>query len=91
MRDWPAFDSRNYIVAFELRSIDDCPPDFDVSLVEPPAGVGDRCCDLVQFALGRFQQVLALSRSFGGEVRVAGDHEVAHRGTRSRWISARLV
>ena len=30
MRDWPAFDSRNYIVAFELRSIDDCPPDFEL-------------------------------------------------------------
>ena len=28
MGDWPAIDSRDYIVAFELRSIDDCPPDF---------------------------------------------------------------
>ena len=30
MREWPAIDSRDYIVAFELRSIDDCPPDFEL-------------------------------------------------------------
>jgi hypothetical protein len=28
MGDWPAIDSRQYIVAFELRSTADCPPDF---------------------------------------------------------------
>jgi hypothetical protein len=28
MREWPAIDSRQYIVAFELCSIEDCPPDF---------------------------------------------------------------
>ena len=30
MEEWPAIDSRDYIVAFELRSIDDCPPDFEL-------------------------------------------------------------
>lgn len=30
MGEWPAIDSRQYIVAFELRSTDDCPPDFDL-------------------------------------------------------------
>ena len=30
MGEWPAVDSRHYIVAFELRSIDDCPPDFEL-------------------------------------------------------------
>ncbi len=30
MGDWPAIDSRDYIVAFELRSTDDCPPDFEL-------------------------------------------------------------
>ena len=28
MGDWPAIDSRQYIVAFELHSAADCPPDF---------------------------------------------------------------
>jgi hypothetical protein len=26
--EWPAIDSRHYILAFELRSAGDCPPDF---------------------------------------------------------------
>ena len=30
MGDWTAIDSRDYIVAFELRSIDDCPRDFEL-------------------------------------------------------------
>ena len=30
MGEWPAIDSRDYIVAFELRSVDDCPPDFQL-------------------------------------------------------------
>jgi hypothetical protein len=30
MREWPAIDSRQYIVAFEFRSADDCPPDFEL-------------------------------------------------------------
>ena len=30
MGEWPAVDSRDYIVAFELRSIDDCPADFEL-------------------------------------------------------------
>jgi hypothetical protein len=30
MGDWPAIDSRQYIVAFELRSTADCPPDFEL-------------------------------------------------------------
>ncbi len=30
MGEWPAIDSRDYIVAFELRSIDDCPADFEL-------------------------------------------------------------
>jgi hypothetical protein len=30
MAEWSAIDSRDYIVAFELRSIDDCPPDFEL-------------------------------------------------------------
>ena len=30
MGDRPAMDSRHYIVAFELRSTDDCPPDFEL-------------------------------------------------------------
>jgi hypothetical protein len=30
MGEWPAIDSRQYIVAFELRSTEDCPPDFDL-------------------------------------------------------------
>lgn len=29
MGEWPAIDSRDYIVAFELRSIGDCPLDFE--------------------------------------------------------------
>jgi len=36
MGEWPAIDSRQYIVAFELRSTDDCPPDFDL-----PASLAD--------------------------------------------------
>jgi hypothetical protein len=48
MEEWPAIDSRDYIVAFELRSTDDCPPDFDLqaSLAGFDAGLflprGDR-------------------------------------------------
>jgi hypothetical protein len=30
MGDWPAIDSRQYIVAFELHSLGDCPPDFEL-------------------------------------------------------------
>jgi hypothetical protein len=30
MGDWPAIDSRDYIIAFELRATGDCPPDFDL-------------------------------------------------------------
>lgn len=30
MGDWPAIDSRQYIVAFELRWLSDCPPDFEL-------------------------------------------------------------
>jgi hypothetical protein len=30
MGEWPAIDSRHYIVAFELRSEDDCPSDFEL-------------------------------------------------------------
>jgi hypothetical protein len=30
MLDLPAIDSRDYIVAFELRTMDDCPPDFEL-------------------------------------------------------------
>jgi hypothetical protein len=30
MGDWPAIDSRDYIVAFELGTMDDCPPDFEL-------------------------------------------------------------
>ena len=30
MGERPAIDSRHYIVAFELRSTDDCPPDFEL-------------------------------------------------------------
>ena len=30
LKQWPAVDSRQYIVALELRSIDDCPPDFEM-------------------------------------------------------------
>ncbi len=30
MGDRPVIDSRDYIVAFELRSTDDCPPDFEL-------------------------------------------------------------
>jgi hypothetical protein len=36
MREWPAIDSRQYIVALELRSIEDCPPDF----ATPPSLAG---------------------------------------------------
>jgi hypothetical protein len=36
MGERPAIDSRDYIVAFELRSIDDCPPDFEL----PPSTAG---------------------------------------------------
>jgi hypothetical protein len=36
MGEWPAIDSRQYIVAFELRSPDDCPPDFAL----PPSLAG---------------------------------------------------
>jgi hypothetical protein len=41
MGEWPAIDSRHYIVAFELRSEDDCPPDFELpsSLNSFDAGV----------------------------------------------------
>src|ERR1039458_2129495 len=48
MGDWPAIDSRDYIVAFELRSIGDCPADFELpsSVVGFDAGLflprGDR-------------------------------------------------
>jgi hypothetical protein len=31
MGEWPSIDSRHYIVAFELHSTDDCPPDFELS------------------------------------------------------------
>jgi hypothetical protein len=30
MAEWPAIDSRDYIVAFELHSAEDCPPDFEL-------------------------------------------------------------
>jgi hypothetical protein len=30
MGEWPAVDSRDYIVAFELHSVDDCPADFEL-------------------------------------------------------------
>jgi hypothetical protein len=30
MGEWPPIDSRQYIVAFELRSTKDCPPDFEL-------------------------------------------------------------
>jgi len=30
MKAWPAVDSRDYIVAFELTSTNDCPPDFEL-------------------------------------------------------------
>ena len=30
MEEWPAVDSRDYIVAFELSSANDCPPDFEL-------------------------------------------------------------
>jgi hypothetical protein len=30
MGDWPTIDSRQYIVAFELHSLSDCPPDFEL-------------------------------------------------------------
>jgi hypothetical protein len=30
MEEWPALDSRDYIVAFELSSANDCPPDFEL-------------------------------------------------------------
>jgi hypothetical protein len=30
MREWPAIDSWQYVVAIELRSIEDCPPDFEL-------------------------------------------------------------
>ena len=30
MAGWPAVDSRDYIVAFEMRSANDCPPDFEL-------------------------------------------------------------
>jgi hypothetical protein len=36
MGEWTAVDSRDYIVAFELRSIGDCPPDFEL----PPSLAG---------------------------------------------------
>ncbi len=36
MGEWPAIDSRDYIVAFELRSIEDCPADFEL----PPSVAG---------------------------------------------------
>jgi hypothetical protein len=36
MREWPAIDSRQYIVAFQLRSTRDCPPDFEL----PPSVTG---------------------------------------------------
>jgi hypothetical protein len=36
MGEWPAIDSRDYIVAFELRSIEDCPADFEL-----PSSVAD--------------------------------------------------
>jgi hypothetical protein len=36
MREWPAIDSRQYIVALDLRSIEDCPPDFTM----PPSLAG---------------------------------------------------
>ena len=54
---------------------DALPDRAGVGVVQAPAGVGDRCCDLVQFALGRGEQVLALSRSLGSEVRVAAYHQ----------------
>jgi len=41
MGEWPAIDSRRYIEAFEVCSIDDCPPDFElpVSLAGFDAGL----------------------------------------------------
>jgi hypothetical protein len=41
MGEWPAIDSRRYIMAFELRSDDDCPPDFELpsSLTSFDAGL----------------------------------------------------
>ena len=36
MGEWTAIDSRDYIVAFEFRSIDACPPDFEL----PPSIAG---------------------------------------------------
>src|SRR5277367_4782952 len=36
MEEWPAIDSRQYILAFELRSASDCPPD----LALPPSLAG---------------------------------------------------
>ena len=48
MGEWPAVDSRDYVVAFELHSIDDCPADFKLpsSVASFDAGIflprGDR-------------------------------------------------
>ncbi len=41
MGEWPAIDSRQYILAFELRSTGECPPDFELpaSLVGFDAGL----------------------------------------------------
>jgi len=41
MGEWPAIDSRRYIMAFEPRSDDDCPPDFELpsSLTSFDAGL----------------------------------------------------
>jgi hypothetical protein len=41
MEEWPAMDSRDYIVAFELRATGDCPPDFELpaSLAGFDAGI----------------------------------------------------
>ena len=54
---------------------DALPDRAGVGVVQATAGVRDRCCDLVQFALGRGEQVLALARALGSEVRVAAYHE----------------
>jgi hypothetical protein len=43
MGERPAIDSRDYIVAFELRSIDDCPPDFELPPSQPASMRGFSC------------------------------------------------
>jgi hypothetical protein len=41
--EWPAKDSRDYIVAFELNSTNHCPADFELPLPRPASIRGSSC------------------------------------------------